>query len=268
MTRSPYRVEPGSRFHLADWNPDDTGSFTSKEEARPHIKKNIERMIELQELLYASQKYAILIVLQAMDAGGKDGAIDHVFSGVNPQGCDVTAFKEPSQLELSHDYLWRYHMACPRRGIMMIFNRSHYESVLVERVKKIAPKEIWSRRFDELNAFEKMLVAEKTIILKFYLNISREEQKKRLKARLKDKSKQWKISASDLQNRKKWDDYMEAFQDAIHRCSTNDAPWYVVPSNHKWYRNWVISDTIVRAMEKLDMKYPTPPAEIEKLKVK
>jgi PPK2 family polyphosphate:nucleotide phosphotransferase len=268
MVRSPYRVDPGSKFHLADWNPDDTGSFKSKADAKPHIENNIQRMIELQDLLYASQKYAILIVLQAMDAGGKDGAIDHVFSGVNPQGCVVTPFKEPTHLELAHDYLWRYHMACPTRGMIGIFNRSHYESVLVERVKKIVPKEIWSRRYDELNAFEKTLTAENTIILKFYLHISREEQKKRLEARLEDKNKQWKISPSDLQTRKKWDDYMEAFQDAIHYCSTDEAPWYVVPSNHKWFRNWVISDTIVRAMEKLEMKYPAPPEGIEKLKVK
>jgi PPK2 family polyphosphate:nucleotide phosphotransferase len=268
MVRSPYRVEPGSKFHLADWNPGDTGSFKSKEQAKPHVKKNIQRMIELQDLLYASQKYAILIVLQAMDAGGKDGAINHVFSGVNPQGCDVTAFKEPSHLELAHDYLWRYHMACPRRGMIGIFNRSHYESVLVERVKKLVPKEIWSRRYDELNAFEKMLTAENTIILKFYLHISREEQKKRLEARLEDKNKQWKISPADLQTRKKWDDYMEAFHDAIRNCSTSEAPWYVVPSNHKWFRNWVISDTIVRTMEKLEMKYPPPPEGIDKLKVK
>jgi PPK2 family polyphosphate:nucleotide phosphotransferase len=268
MVRSPYRVEPGGKFHLSDWNPSDTGSFKSKAEAKPHIRKNIERMIELQDLLYASQKYGILIVLQAVDAGGKDGSIFHVFSGVNPQGCDVTSFKEPTRRELAHDYLWRYHLACPRRGMIEIFNRSHYESVLVERVKKIVPKEVWSRRYDEINAFEKMLTGENTIILKFYLHISREEQKRRLEARLQDRSKQWKISPSDLQNRKKWDDYMEAFNDAIRLCSTNEAPWFVVPANHKWFRNWVISDTIVRTMEKLEMEYPPPPEGIEKFKLK
>jgi PPK2 family polyphosphate:nucleotide phosphotransferase len=268
MVRSPYRVEPGSKVDLSNWNPGDTGPFKSKEEARPEVKKNIKRMIELQDALYASAKYAVLIVLQAMDAGGKDGAISHVFSGVNPQGCDVTSFKEPTHLELEHDYLWRYHIACPKRGMIVIFNRSHYESVLVERVKKIVPKEVWSRRYEELNAFEKMLTAEKTVILKFYLHISKQEQKKRLEARLKDKTKQWKISLSDLETRKKWDEYMEAFQDAIRHCSTAEAPWYVVPANHKWFRNWVLSDTIVRTMEKLDMKYPPPPPGIDKIKIK
>jgi PPK2 family polyphosphate:nucleotide phosphotransferase len=268
MFDSPYRVSLGKRIDLSKWSTDDTGGFKDKHEAREDIDKNISRLIDLQELLYADGTRAVLIVLQAMDAGGKDGAIAHVFSGVNPQGCSVTSFKEPTHLELAHDYLWRYHSACPRRGMMGIFNRSHYESVLVERVKKIVPKEVWSRRFDQLNEFENMLVSEKTLILKFFLHISKKEQKKRLQARLDDKEKQWKISLADFENRKYWDEYTEAFEDMIQHTSTDVAPWYVVPADHKWFRNWVLSDTIVKSMQRLDLKYPKPPEGIDKIKLK
>jgi len=268
MDHSPYRVEPGKKIDLSKWSTDDAGPFSGKEDARSDIKKNLKRLIELQELLYASAGHAVLIVLQAMDAGGKDGAIEHVFSGVNPQGCNVTSFKEPSHEELSHDYLWRYHLACPRRGMMEIFNRSHYESVLVERVSNIVSKDVWLQRYDQINDFERMLVSENTLILKFFLHISKKEQKKRLEARLEDKSKQWKISPSDLVTRKHWDQYTEAFEDALRRCSTDVAPWYVVPADHKWFRNWVLSDTIVRAMQKLEMKLPPPAKGLDKIKVK
>jgi PPK2 family polyphosphate:nucleotide phosphotransferase len=268
MAHSPYRVEPGKKIDLSKWPTDDTGPFSDKEEAKDAINKNIKRLIGLQELLYASGSHSVLIVLQAMDAGGKDGAISHVFSGVNPQGCSVTSFKEPSHEELSHDYLWRYHLACPRRGMMGIFNRSHYESVLVERVDNIVPKEVWSGRFDQINAFESELVSEKTVVLKFFLHISKSEQKKRLEARLEDKSKQWKISPSDLVTRKHWDEYTEAFEDLLQRCSTDEAPWYIVPADHKWFRNWVLSDTIVRAIRKLDLKLPPPAEGLDKIKVK
>ncbi len=267
MIDSPYLVEPGKKIHLSKWATDDTGSLHDKKEAKPLIKKNLKKLVELQDLLYASARHSLLIVLQAMDAGGKDGAIDHVFSGVNPQGCFVTSFKQPSHLELSHDYLWRYHLACPQRGMIGIFNRSHYESVLVERVHKIAPKEVWSKRYDQINDFERMLAAENTVILKFFLHISKSEQKRRLEARLEDKTKNWKFSSADLAERKKWDDYMEAFEDAIGRCSTDDAPWFIVPSDHKWFRNWVLSDTIVRTLAKLDMKYPRPAEDLSGIKV-
>lgn len=268
MVDSPYRVEPGKKVNLSKWSTDSTGDFKEKEDAKDPTKKNIERLIELQERLYASASHAVLIVLQAMDAGGKDGAIEHVFSGVNPQGCNVTSFKVPTHLELAHDYLWRYHMACPPRGMMGIFNRSHYESVLVERVKNIVSKEVWSERYEQINEFERMLISEKTLILKFFLHISRKEQKKRLQARLDDKAKRWKFDPSDLTERKHWDEYTEAFEDALRNCSTDEGPWFVVPADHKWFRNWVISDTIVRAMEKLDMKLPPPPGGVDKLKVK
>jgi PPK2 family polyphosphate:nucleotide phosphotransferase len=202
-----------------------------------------------------------------MDAGGKDGAVDHVFSGVNPQGCNVTSFKAPSSNELAHDYLWRIHAATPRRGMIGIFNRSHYESVLVERVQELVPREVWSRRYDHINHFEKLLSDEGVTILKFFLHISKEEQRKRMQARLADPTKNWKFDPNDLVVRKQWDAYMQAYQDAIEQCSTKRAPWYIIPSDHKWFRNWVISDTIVRTMEKLDLNYPKPIEGIEKYQI-
>jgi PPK2 family polyphosphate:nucleotide phosphotransferase len=268
MIDSPYRVEPGKTIDLRDWSTDDTGHFKHKGDAKPIIEKNLGKLIELQELLYATSKHALLIVLQAMDTGGKDGAISHVFSGVNPQGCSVTSFKVPSHEELAHDYLWRYHIACPKRGMIGIFNRSHYESVLVERVHEIVDKEVWTRRFDQLNSFEKMLAGENTIILKYFLHISKKEQKKRLEARLKDQSRHWKFDPNDLKERKHWDEYTVAFEDLLGKCSTKHAPWFIVPSDHKWFRNWVLSDTIVRTLQKLDMKYPKAPEGLDKIQIK
>src|ERR1700683_3639383 len=197
MIESPYLVKPGTKVELDHWSTDDTGKFVDKAAAKPIVKRNIEKLIELQELLWASSNYALLIVLQAMDAGGKDGAIAHVFSGVNPQGCNVTSFKVPNSEELAHDYLWRYHKACPRRGMIGIFNRSHYESVLVERVHNLVPEKVWSKRYAQINDFERMLTAEKTVVLKFFLHISKSEQKTRFTARLDDKTKNWKFSPAD-----------------------------------------------------------------------
>jgi PPK2 family polyphosphate:nucleotide phosphotransferase len=268
MPQSPYRVEPGEDVKLSKRPTDDTGPFRDKADAKESTKPNIKKLIDLQSLLYASSTHSVLIVLQAMDAGGKDGAISHVFSGVNPQGCSVTSFKVPSHEELAHDYLWRYHKACPPRGMIGIFNRSHYESVLVERVKKIAPKEVWSQRYEQINEWEQMLISEKTVILKFYLHISKKEQRKRLEKRATDKRRNWKLDPSDIGSRKHWDAYAEAFEDMLRNCSTEQAPWYVVPADHKWFRNWVISDTIVRTMEKLDMKYPKAAEDLEKIKIK
>ncbi|MGD0540139.1 MAG: polyphosphate kinase 2 family protein [Tepidisphaeraceae bacterium] len=267
MVQSPFRVEPGKKVDLSRWPTGETAPFKDKDQAKPAIKKNLQRLIELQELLYASGTHSVLIVLQAMDAGGKDGAIDHVFSGVNPQGCNVTSFKVPSHLELAHDYLWRYHLACPRKGMMEIFNRSHYESVLVERVHKIVPKEVWSRRYQQINDFERMLTQENTLILKFFLHISKAEQRRRLEARLEDKTKHWKFNPLDVAERKRWDDYTEAFEDALRYCSTEESPWYVVPSDHKWFRNWVLSDTIARALEKLNLKLPPTPPGLDEVKI-
>lgn len=268
MVDSPYLVRPGKKFKLSDYSTDDTNHFKDKAAAKPAKKDNLKKLADLQDLLYAQAKHAVLIVLQAMDSGGKDGTIKHVFSGVNPQGCSVTSFKEPSHAELVHDYLWRIHAATPARGTIGIFNRSHYESVLVERVKDLVPQKVWTRRYDHINNFEKLLADEGTTIIKFFLNISYDEQKKRMERRLEDPTKNWKFSPNDLKERKRWDLYMEAYQDALQKCSTEWAPWYIVPADHKWYRNWVVSDTIVRTLQKLDLHYPPPLKDADKVKVK
>jgi PPK2 family polyphosphate:nucleotide phosphotransferase len=267
MIHSPYLVKPGSKVKLDRYSTDDKGDFEDKDHAVTPTEKNLKKMKKLQSLLYAEGKHALLVVFQAIDAGGKDGCIDHVFSGINPQGCSVTSFKAPTPLELGHDFLWRIHDAAPRKGMIGIYNRSHYESVLVERVKDLVSKKVWSRRYDHINNYEKLLADEGTVILKFYLHISKKEQKERLQDRLDDPSKNWKFDARDLEERKHWDAYHEAYEDALEKCSTDYAPWFVVPADHKWFRNWVISDTIVRTLEKLEMKYPAPQAGIEKLKV-
>lgn len=267
MIESPYRAKPEGKFKLSRVKPDDKGDFKDKEAGEAATEKAVRRLGELQDVLYAQGKHALLIVLQAMDTGGKDGAIEHVFGAVNPQGCQVTSFKVPSSLERAHDYLWRVHQAAPARGMIGIFNRSHYESVLVERVNELVPEEVWRKRYDQINEFEQLLVEEGTTILKFYLHLSKDEQRERLEARLRDPTKHWKFNPGDLLERKKWDAYMEAYEEAISRCSTRHAPWYVVPADRKWFRNWVLSDVIVRAMESLKLAYPPPVEGIEKFQV-
>lgn len=267
MIDSPFIVKPDSKVRLNDWDTDDTGKFKNKQDAAAAVEKNLEKLQKLQALLYAESRHALLIVLQAMDAGGKDGAISHVFSGVNPQGCDVTSFKIPSTAEKSHDYLWRIHRACPARGMIGIFNRSHYESVLIERVKDLAPEKVWSKRYDSINNFERMLHDEGTLILKFFLHISKDEQKRRLEARLSDPEKNWKFSVNDVHERQYWDEYQSAFEDLIGKCSTKYAPWVIVPADKKWFRNWVLSDIIVRTLEEQDMHYPKAAPGIENTKI-
>ena len=267
MADSPYIVKPNKKIHLSDWPTDDTGKFKDKDDAFKETEKNLKKLSDLQYRLYAEAKHALLIVFQAMDAGGKDGAIASIFSGVNPQGCQVTSFKTPSTLEKSHDFLWRIHQAVPPRGMIGIFNRSHYESVLVERVKDLVPEKVWSKRYDTINDFERMLTDEGTTILKFYLHISRDEQKRRLEARLADPDRNWKFSPNDLKERVFWKEYEKAFEDLLAKCSTKHAPWVIVPSDRKWYRNYVISDVIVQALDKLDMKFPKPAPGIEKMTV-
>jgi PPK2 family polyphosphate:nucleotide phosphotransferase len=268
MVSSPFLVEPGTKIKLDEFRADQTGQFKEKDEAHKPTRKSVQRLTELQDVLSATKKHALLVVFQAMDGGGKDGSIKHVFSGVNPQGCVVTSFKVPTPLEAEHDFLWRIHNAAPPRGMIGIFNRSQYESVLVERVKKLVPDDVWEKRYDQINAFENLLAAEGTTIIKFFLHISYEEQKRRLKARLADPSKNWKFEPSDLKERKRWTKYMEAFEDALTRCSTPWAPWYIVPADHKWFRNWVVSDTIVRTLETLKLKYPPPLKDADRIKVK
>ncbi len=254
----PILVPPGTPVDLTGYDPDYTGDYRDKGAAEAALKRNVKRLQELQEVLWAEGKHALLIVLQAMDAGGKDGTIKHVMRGVNPQGCQVTSFKVPSEEERDHDYLWRVHKATPRRGHIGIFNRSHYEDVLVVRVYGLVPEAVWQARYEQINHFEKLLTDTGTTILKFYLHISKEEQKQRFEARLRDPRKNWKFSMRDVEKRKDWDHYMRAFEDALSRCSTATAPWYIVPANRKWYRNLVVSQVIVETLEKLDMQYPPP----------
>ncbi len=209
----------------------------------------------------------MLVVLQAMDAGGKDGTVKHVFSGVNPAGVRVVSFKEPSATELAHDFLWRVHRATPPRGEIGIFNRSHYEEVLIARVDELVPKDRWQARYDVIRNFEHSLVAEGTTVVKLFLHISRDEQKRRFEARLSDPRRNWKFSAADLAVRAKWDDYRAAYDEAIERTSTHDAPWFVVPADRKWYRNWAVSTILVDALERLDPQYPPPESGLDRVKV-
>ncbi|QQS08008.1 MAG: polyphosphate kinase 2 family protein [Phycisphaerales bacterium] len=250
-----FRVKPGSKVDLKKIDPGTTKGL-NRDEGEDLLKKNRKKLDDLQYLLYAEDTRSILLVLQAMDAGGKDGTIRDVFEGVNPQGVHVTSFKAPSSEELEHDYLWRIHKATPRRGEMGVFNRSHYESVLVERVKGLAPEHVWRPRYAQINAFESHLAACGTMIVKCYLHISKEEQLERLKRRLNDPKRQWKMNPADFEERKRWDAYMEAFEDAIELCSTAACPWYIVPSDCKWYRNAVISTILVKMLEKMDPKLP------------
>jgi PPK2 family polyphosphate:nucleotide phosphotransferase len=254
-----YRVKPGHRVHLKRWDPDDTSAFAGgKDDAQDRLSELTRELEELQELLYAEDRHRLLVVLQGMDTAGKDGTIRHVFDGVNPLGVKVASFKVPTQEELEHDFLWRVHKQTPARGEIMIFNRSHYEDVLVVRVHRLVPPTVWRRRYAQINDFERMMAEEGTTILKFFLHISKDEQKKRLRARLDDAKERWKFNVGDLKERQLWPAYMQAYEDAISTTSTESAPWYVVPANSKWYRNLVIGTVIVKTLKGLKMRYPEP----------
>lgn len=254
-----YLVEPGKKVALAERDPAETGDFDGgKEKGLKAIQKLNVELQELQELLYAEGKHRVLVVLQAMDTGGKDGTIRRVFGGVNPQGVKVASFKVPTAEELAHDFLWRIHKAVPASGEIVIFNRSHYEDVLVVRVHNLVPKAVWSKRYEQINDFEKMLADNGTTILKFFLHISKDEQRERLQARLDDPTKHWKFSLGDLDERKLWDDYQQAYEDALNKTSTKHAPWYIVPADRKWYRDLVISTVLVETLKGLKMKFPEP----------
>jgi PPK2 family polyphosphate:nucleotide phosphotransferase len=257
-----YRVRPGSQIDLSAWDPSDTSAFDGdKDEAKEALKALNERLEDLQELFWAEHKHRLLIVLQAMDAGGKDGTIRHVFEGVNPQGVRVPNFKVPTRKELAHDYLWRVHEQVPGDGEIVIFNRSHYEDVLVVRVDELVPPEVWGRRYRHINDFERMLADEGTTILKFYLHIDPEEQKERFQDRLDEKP--WKFSFADLEKRHRWPQYMAAYEDALSETSSQWAPWYIVPANRKWYRNLVVGTVLVETLEGLNMRYPEPEADLD-----
>ena len=252
-----YLVKPETKVTLSKQDPNDTDNFKGgKEAALAEFEKLNGKLETLQELLFAEHKRKVLVILQAMDAGGKDGTISHVFEGVNPAGVRVASFKAPTAEELDHDFLWRVHKEVPGNGELTIFNRSHYEDVLVVRVHNYVPPEVWKKRFDQINEFERTLAENGTTILKFYLHIDLDEQKERLQARLDDPTKRWKFRLGDLEERKLWGNYMEAFEDVLSKTSTDYAPWYIVPANHKWYRDLVISSVLVDALEGLKMKYP------------
>lgn len=261
-----FKVEPGNKVRLKKIDPSFKGGHESHKAASGEIAHYQEELRRLQDLLYAERRHSLLICLQALDTGGKDGAINHVLGAMNPQGCRVAAFKQPSAEELAHDFLWRAHKAAPARGEVVIFNRSHYEDVLVVRVHSLVPKEIWSRRYDQINDFEKTLVANGTHILKFFLHISKQEQLKRFKERLDDPAKRWKISEADYKERGFWGDYTAAYEDALSRCSTEHAPWFIIPSNHKWFRNLAIARIVVEHLQSLRMKYPKQTVDIEHIR--
>jgi PPK2 family polyphosphate:nucleotide phosphotransferase len=257
-----FKVAPGSKVRLRKIDPSFKGGHKNQKSALEEIDYYQQKLRKMQDLLCAERNHSLLICLQALDTGGKDGVINHVLGAMNPQGCRVAAFKQPSAEELEHDFLWRAHKVAPANGEVVIFNRSHYEDVLVVRVHKLVRKEIWSRRYDQINAFENELAAHGTQILKFYLHISKDEQLKRFKERLDDPSKQWKISEADYKERAFWDDYTAAYEEAISRCSTEHAPWFIIPANHKWFRNLVIARIVVEHMESLHSKYPKPTVDI------
>lgn len=263
-----FRVKPGRAPKLAEIDPAFKAQHRDKSAAQAEINHYAKRLRELQYLLYAEGRRGLLICLQAMDTGGKDGTIRHVLGYMNPQGCRVQAFKVPTPEEAAHDFLWRAHRVAPARGEVVIFNRSHYEDVLVVRVHGLVPQSVWSRRYDAINAFEKLLSDNNTHVLKFFLHISKDEQLKRFKKRLKDPARHWKISEADYAERRYWENYQEAYEEALARCSTAWAPWYVVPADHKWFRNLMISKIVVEYLEGLDMRIPEATVDIDEIRRK
>lgn len=270
MSSQPFIVKPGDSIGLngietdctPEHLPEYTGTYQKKGETKKPLKKLNKRLLKLQELLYAESKHALLIILQGMDTCGKDGTIRKVMAGINVQGCEVVNFKVPSSDEIARDFLWRAHKAVPKKGMIGIFNRSHYEDVLVVRVHDLVDESVWKQRYQQINDFEKMLVENGTIVLKFFLHISKDEQKERLESRINDPTKHWKITEADIRERSYWDDYMQAYESVLQKCSTEWAPWYIIPANKKWYRNIVITERIVETLEKLDMNFPKPSSDI------
>ena len=259
-------VRPEKPFSLANWDPAETLGL-EKDSAAEKTEQNIARLDQLQYLMYAEHRRALLVVLQGMDGAGKDGTIRHVIRGLNPQGCRVTSFKAPSAEEADHDFLWRVHRAVPASGEVAIFNRSHYEDVLAARVRKLIPKSVWSRRYDYINQFEQLLSESSVVVVKFFLHISKDEQRRRFEERLRDPTKQWKLSPSDFEDRRHWDDYVAAYEDALTRCSTSDAPWFIVPADKKWFRNFAVSRILVETLEALDMRFPKPTVDVSRIRL-
>lgn len=264
MESRSFTVAPGRPFPLRDWDPNNTPGYDGQAEAKADIAANLQKLNDLQEMLYAQGKRALLVVLQGMDTAGKDGIIRHVMGAFDPQGVQVSSFKVPNEEELAHDYLWRVHKVTPRRGMVAIFNRSHYEDVLVVRVKELVAAKVWRKRYGHINEFEQLLSDNGVTIVKFYLHISKEEQAERLRDRQTDPKKQWKFNPGDLDERQRWDDYARAYEEALSRCNTAVAPWYVIPANRKWYRNLVVSQILISTMEEMGLAFPEPVADIDK----
>jgi PPK2 family polyphosphate:nucleotide phosphotransferase len=263
-----FRINPGAGVDLDAFDTDFKPEGLSRDEGEEKFRELTGDLRDLQHLMYAENKRSLLIVLQGRDAAGKDGTIRHVFGPMNPQGTRVTSFKVPSKEELAHDFLWRCHNAAPKRGTVGIFNRSHYEDVLVVRVHEMVGKEVWSKRFDHINDFERLLSDEGTVILKLFLHIDREEQLERFKKRIDNPKKNWKISESDYTERPHWDDYTEAFEDALSKCSTDVAPWFVIPANRKWARNLLIADIVAERLRSLEMRFPEPEVDMDEIRRK
>lgn len=265
-----HRVDDPATFRLADTDPDSTGDLhgdDDKEAAKALRKIERKRIRELQERLYAEHRQSLLVVLQATDTGGKDSTTRRVFKGVNPQGVRVWSFKSPSEDELDRDFLWRIHQRTPAKGMINVFNRSHYEDVLIVRVENLVPEEVWRERYEQINHFEELLVENGTRILKFFLNISKDEQKERLQERLDNPEKHWKFNSADLSKRKQWDAYQEAYEAAIRQTSTERAPWYAVPANRKWYRDLVVARAIRQTLEEMDPQYPPPEEGLDEITI-
>lgn len=261
-----YRVQPGEKIKLKDFDPDDTSQFSDgKQAGLARLAELTQKLDGLQAVLYAEHKRKVLIVLQALDAGGKDGTIRSLLSGINPQGVHIASFKVPTEQERDHGYLWRIHQQVPGKGELVVFNRSHYEDVLIVRVHNLVTEDECSRRYAQINNFEQMLAEEGTTILKFYLNVSKEEQKQRLQARLDDPTKNWKFNPGDLTERALWENYISAYEDVLNKTSTSWAPWYVIPANHNWYRNLYVASVLVKTLEDLKMSYPAPAADLDNI---
>jgi PPK2 family polyphosphate:nucleotide phosphotransferase len=265
--RDRFLVRPGRKFKLSHVDPAFHGKFTSEEEAQPELDRYKQKLTDMQRLFYGDRNHALLIVLQGIDGAGKDGTCWHVIGAMDPQGVKVQGFKQPTPIEKDHDFLWRVHPHAPGKGEVAVFNRSHYEDVLVERVHKMVPKPVWKARYGFINDWEKLLYEDNnTTILKFFLYISKEEQLARFKDRLDDPARQWKISDSDYKERDFWGDYIEAFEDALTNCSKKHAPWYVIPSNHKWFRNLAVSSIIADAMDDMKLKLPKPTVDLAEIR--
>jgi PPK2 family polyphosphate:nucleotide phosphotransferase len=259
-------IKPGHKVQLRKFDPGDTLGWDKGHARKASLAKALQKLDQLQNLLYADHKHALLVVVQGLDAAGKDGTIRHVMSGVNPQGCRVTSFKTPSPEEAAHDFLWRVHQAVPPYGDIGIFNRSHYEDVLIVRVHDIVPKQVWSERYEQINEFERILQRNNVRTLKFFLHISKDEQKKRFLERIDDPDKRWKISQADFDERKFWDEYVEAYEDALTRCNTKRAPWFIIPADKKWFRNLAVSHIIVETLQEMGLKFPPATIDVKKLK--